>query len=74
MNARVDELLTLALRLPAEERSALVIALLDSIEGSADASIVEAWRQEIAQRRQALKSGAATPVPWAEVRARIDSL
>lgn len=74
MNARVDELLTLALRLPTEERSALVIALLDSIEGSADPSITEAWREEIARRRQALKSGAATPVPWSEARALLDSL
>lgn len=74
MNARVDELLAQALSLPADERSALVIALLDSIEGSADASITEAWREEIVRRRQALKSGAATPVPWAKARARIDSL
>lgn len=74
MNARVDELLTQALCLPTDERSALVIALLDSIEGSADASITDAWREEIGRRRQAMKSGTATPVPWAEARARIDSL
>lgn len=36
MNARVDQLLAEALSLPADERSALVVALLDSIEGSAE--------------------------------------
>jgi len=74
MNALVDELLTLALRLPTDERSALVVALSDSIAGSADLSITEAWREEITLRSQALKSGAAAPVPWAAARARIDSL
>ena len=74
MKTRVYDLLTQALRLPADERSALVIARVDSFEGSTDASISEAWREEIARRRQMLKSGSATPVPWAEARARIDSL
>ena len=74
MNARVNELLTLALRLPADERSALAVALLDSIEGSTDPSITEAWREEITLRRQGLKSGAAARVPWAEARTRIVSL
>ena len=74
MNARVDQILTEALGLPTEERSALVAALLDSIEGSADESIKTAWRDEILRRRQALKSGAVTPVPWTEARARISAL
>ena len=74
MNARVDHLLDEALALPTDERSALVVALLDSLEGSDDASISEAWRVEIARRRAGLRSGAITPVPWAEVRSRISSL
>jgi putative addiction module component (TIGR02574 family) len=74
MNARVDHILTEALELPADERSALVVALLDTLEGSTDASISAAWRDEIRQRRQALKSGALKPVPWAEARGRLSAL
>jgi putative addiction module component (TIGR02574 family) len=74
MNARVDQILTEALGLPTDERSALVVALLDSIEGSADAGITEVWRDEIRQRRDALKSGLLKPVAWTEARARINSL
>jgi hypothetical protein len=50
MNARVDHLLHEALELPDDERSALVAALLDSLEGSADPSISEAWREEVRKR------------------------
>lgn len=74
MNARVDHLLDEALDLPADERSALVAALLDSLEGSDDATISDAWRQELRLRRAALRSGAIQPVPWAEARARLSSL
>lgn len=74
MNARVDQLLTDALGLPADERSALVVALLDSLEGSADAAISEAWRNELRQRRQALREGALKPVPWVDARARLSRL
>lgn len=74
MNARVDQLLTDALDLPADERSALVVALLDSLEGSTDAAISDAWREELRQRRQALRDGTLKPVPWAEARARLSAL
>lgn len=74
MNARVDQLLAEALGLPADERSALVVALLDSIEGSADASVSEAWRAEIRQRRQALAAGAVKAAPWLEAKARLGAL
>lgn len=74
MNARVDHLLDEALDLPADERSALVVALLDSLEGSDDATISDAWREELKLRRAALRSGAIQPAPWAEARARLGSL
>ncbi|MFM9970626.1 MAG: addiction module protein [Burkholderiales bacterium] len=74
MNARVDQILTEALGLPMEERSALVVALLDSVEGSGDSSVKDAWREELLRRREALKSGSVKPVPWADARARINSL
>lgn len=74
MNARVDHLLHEALELPDDERSALVVALLDSIEGSADPSISEAWRDEVRNRRKALRDGSIQATPWAEAKARLTAL
>jgi len=74
MNARVDHLLHEALELPDAERSALVAALLDSLEGSADPSISEAWRDEVRQRRNALRDGFIQTTPWAEAKARLRDL
>jgi len=74
MNARVDHLLDEALGLTAEERSALVVALLESLEGSEDPSISDAWREEVRQRRRELRDGVVQPVPWMQVKARLHSL
>ena len=74
MNARVDHILDEALGLPTDERSALVVALVDSLEGGDEASISQAWRQELRTRQAALRAGAVTPVPWAEERARLSAL
>jgi putative addiction module component (TIGR02574 family) len=74
MNARVDHLLDEVLGLPAEERSAVAAALIDSLEGSADSSISEAWKGELLRRREALRSGSATSLPWTDVRARMSAL
>ena len=74
MNARVDHLLDEALELPTEERSALVVALLDSLDGSPDASLSDAWRDEVRKRRNALHTGTVKAVPWADVKARLNLL
>jgi putative addiction module component (TIGR02574 family) len=74
MNARVDQLLDEVLDLPTEERSALAVALLDSLEGTADASISDAWRAELRARRAELKAGTARIVSWAEARVRLGAL
>ncbi len=74
MNAHVEHLLDEALTLPTDERSALVAALLVSLEGTDDAQVADAWRVEIARRRAALHAGAVTAVPWAEARARLTAL
>ena len=74
MNARVDHLLDQALELPTEERSALVVALLDSLDGNPDASIPDAWREELRKRRNALRAGTVKAVPWAEVKVRLNLL
>jgi putative addiction module component (TIGR02574 family) len=74
MNARVDHLLAEVLELPAEERSAVVAALIDSLEGAEDQAVADAWRRELARRRDAIRSGAVKAAPWAEVRARLSAL
>ena len=74
MNARVDHLLDEVLGLPAEERSALAIALLDSLETADDASMSDLWRAEVKRRRSELRAGLVRPFPWAEVRHRLNSL
>ncbi len=74
MDARTDQLLDEALELPTEERSALVTALLDSLEGSEDSSISELWREEIRRRRSELRAGTVKAAPWAEAKARLSLL
>lgn len=74
MNARVDHLLDEALGLPTDERSALVVALIDSLEGADDPSLTEVWRAEIMQRRADLRAGIVSTVSWAEAKARLSSL
>jgi putative addiction module component (TIGR02574 family) len=74
MNARVDHLIDEALQLAPDERSAVVVALLDSLDGEDEATVAKAWADEIRQRRDALRSGAAEALPWAEARARLNAL
>ena len=74
MNARVDHLLDEALALEPDERSALVVALLDSLDGEDEATVTRAWADEIRRREDELRSGAASAVPWAEARARLTAL
>ena len=74
MNARVDHLLDEALGLPTDERSALVVALLDSLESADDATVSEAWRAEVKRRRAQLRAGQVRAVPWADAKARLSSL
>jgi putative addiction module component (TIGR02574 family) len=74
MNARAGHLLDEALSLPTDERAALAVALLDSLEGTDEASVSDAWRTEIELRRVALRDGTTVPVPWAQARARLSAL
>jgi putative addiction module component (TIGR02574 family) len=74
MNARVDHLLQDALSLSADERSAVAAALIDSLEGAEEASVSEAWREELLKRRDALRSGLSSGQPLTDVRARLGAL
>ena len=74
MNARVDHLLNEALALDPDERSALVVALLDSMDGEDEATAMKAWADEVRRRKDELRSGAVDAVPWAEARGRLNAL
>jgi len=74
MNARVDHLLDEVLGLPVEERSALAVALLDSLEMADEATDSDLWRAEVNRRRAELRAGRVEAAPWAETRQRLSSL
>jgi putative addiction module component (TIGR02574 family) len=74
MNARVDDLIDEALALDPAERSAVVVALLDSLDGEDEAAVAQAWADEIRKRKGELHAGSAQAVPWAEARARLSAL
>jgi putative addiction module component (TIGR02574 family) len=74
MNARVDHVLHEVLALPADERSAVAAALLDSLEDADSASISDAWREEVKRRRNELRSGVVRALPWSEVKQRLNAL
>ncbi|MEP7010913.1 MAG: addiction module protein [Acidobacteriota bacterium] len=72
MNARVDRLVDEALSLAPDERSAVVLLLMDSLDG--EDSVTEAWAAEIRKRKSDLHSGAVRAVPWDQARARLNAL
>jgi putative addiction module component (TIGR02574 family) len=74
MNARVDHLIDEALALAPDERSAVALALLDSLDGEDESVVSKAWTDEIRRRKEALRSGTDAPVEWAEARARLNAL
>jgi putative addiction module component (TIGR02574 family) len=74
MNARVDHLLDEALALTPDERSALIVALLDSLGSEDEPEVAKAWAAEIERRREELRTGAAQVVTWADARARLRAL
>jgi putative addiction module component (TIGR02574 family) len=74
MNARVDHLIDEALALPPHERSAVALALLDSLGGEDEGTVSAAWAEEVRRRRQGLRSAAVRAVPWDEAKARLSAL
>lgn len=66
MRPRSEELLKEALDLPCAERAAFVDRLLTSLNKPDDA-IDEVWRQEIAARLRAYRSGAAETISAEDV-------
>jgi putative addiction module component (TIGR02574 family) len=74
MSPEVSELLKQALALPSEARAALAGSLLESLDGTADSDVEQAWSLEIARRIEELDSGKLKPIPWAEARRQISEI
>jgi putative addiction module component (TIGR02574 family) len=74
MNAHLDHVIDEALALIPQERSAVLMALLDSLEGDDESAVSDAWANEIARRKADLRSGVAHATPWAQARARLIAL
>jgi putative addiction module component (TIGR02574 family) len=74
MYARVDHLIDEALALAPEERSAVALALIDSLDGEDEAVVGAAWADEIRRRRLELRSGATRAVAWEQAKARLSAL
>ncbi len=74
MNTHLDRVIDEALALIPQERSAVVLALLDSLGGDDESAVSNAWASEIAQRKADLRSGVASAAPWAGARARLAAL
>ena len=68
MTAETARLLESALRLPADERQAIALALFDSVHGPKDEGDVgEAWSREIARRLDEFRAGRETTRRWDEI-------
>ena len=71
MSRAAAELLTEALRLPTQERAALIEGLLESLDERPDERAEEAWEAEIKRRLEESDSGTAQPIPWDEAQHRL---
>jgi putative addiction module component (TIGR02574 family) len=65
-------ILEAAMRLPDAERAALATVLKDSVGDGASLDEIEAaWIAEAERRREDLRAGRTTSVPWQDVRREI---
>jgi len=69
----VENVLAVALRLPAEARAAVAAELIESLDETEHSpeEVEAAWAEEIERRLADVDAGVVTPVPWSEARRRI---
>jgi len=65
------DILSDILRLPAEERARLVVALIRSLDGEPDPEAAEAWDTEIERRGSEVDSGTADTMSLDDYRAHV---
>jgi putative addiction module component (TIGR02574 family) len=76
MNAHVDHVLLEALALAPDERSLVVLSLLDSLQddGVSDDAVTASWVAEAKRRNDDISAGHAKAVPVEEFRNWFNSL
>ena len=76
MNARAEQLLNEAIKLPDSERASLADALYASLDESLEnpEEVNAAWDTEIARRVAEINAGTAKTVPFDQVKANLDSI
>lgn len=76
MNARIDHVLLEALALGPEERSLVVLSLLDSLQGdgATDDAVTASWIAEARRRDDDIHAGRAKAVPLDEMRSWFNTL
>jgi putative addiction module component (TIGR02574 family) len=70
MNSGVEQLLQIALTLPATEQVELIEALIAALEEADPRPLGEAWMAQIQHRSAEYVAGKVTPIPWSVVRDR----
>ena len=73
MGREAAKLLAEALKLPAQDQTAVAGQLLRSLDEQVDEDAEAAWMEEIGRRVRALDSGAVEAVSWSQARDRIAS-
>jgi putative addiction module component (TIGR02574 family) len=68
MSSTTEEVLSAALALPDGDRLELVEALIASLQPTDRPPFDDSWREVIRRRSAELRSGAVSPVLWAEVK------
>jgi putative addiction module component (TIGR02574 family) len=72
MSPEADKVIADAERLTADERTRVVERLLASLDGPPDPDAAAAWVEEISRRSREIDAGLVEPVPWSEVKARVE--
>ncbi len=70
MSQQVEEVLSAALALPAEDQVELVEALIATIDRTDTRPFDDSWLLEARRRSDELAAGTVTPLPWPEVKER----
>lgn len=71
MGETTEQLLKKVLSLGEKDRALLAGALIESLYGTADSGVEDAWESEIQKRVSELDARAVETVPWSEVRERL---
>jgi len=73
MSETARQILEEALRLPLDERAAVIAELIASMDGEPDADAEQAWAAEIERRARRALRGESAGRDWSSVRADMDA-